>query len=101
MDKEGGVAVKSSRKDVMRQTIQDAYGGGRRDIKATVEIDGLGISIRIKGYATASEYGDNGSIIYIENRHGEPCVVCWADKKQEDPTDAIYFGDAKVRKKVR
>lgn len=85
----------------IKKTIHDAYNDGRRDIKATVEIDGLGISIRIKGYATASEYGDDGSIIYIENRHGEPCVVCWADRKDEDPTHQIYFGDARVRKKVK
>ena len=84
----------------IKTKICDAYSE-KKDITATVEITAQGIDIRIKGYGTASECGDNGSIILIENRHGKPAVVCWSDIMQEDPTHTIEFEDAKASKRPK
>lgn len=77
--------------------LHDALCDGENDgpsLKCAVRINGMGVALHIDGFGDCGTEPGHGEPVYVENRHGVPTVVVWADINQEDPTDIIELAGA-------
>ena len=78
--------------------IPCAYGceecGQETDLGMSGEDGSFGIQIRVQGYGDISSKDGYGAPVLLENRHGTPYLVVWADINREDPTHTINLAGA-------
>jgi hypothetical protein len=65
----------------------EAYLLGKLDVST------FGILVSLFGYSDCNTVG--GGPVLVENRHGIPYAVIWADVNREDPTHTISLEGAK------
>ena len=60
----------------------------------TTERGAWGLYIRTDGYSDYCSQDGHGQQVLIENRHGVPHVIIWADINDEDPTHIVSLAGA-------
>ena len=65
-----------------------------RPLDVTTELCVGGLYVRADGYSDCCSQDGYGQQVVIENRHGVPHVIIWADINDEDPTHIVSLAGA-------
>ena len=65
-----------------------------RPLDVTTELYVGGLYVRADGYSDYCSQDGEGEQVLIENRHGVPHVIIWADINDEDPTHIVSLAGA-------